>query len=554
MDSLAMSGQFNLARVDARIDRREVALFVGAAMLLAMVAVLIGKKTGWDLFNYHWYNPYALLEGRFGFDVAVGHHATYYNPLPDLPLFLIGSHGPAWLGGVLMGALAGIAVALIGALAYRSLPIVDERWRAFASVGIALLSVTGAGAFQEIGDPANDIPAGIGIFASLLLVVSKFETVRLDTIGREQYRVLLLAGLCAGAAVGLKLTTAVYGVGLVGALCAISGSARVRLSRCLIFGVASLSGMLLTGGFWMWEMWQFSGNPFFPYFNDLFRSPMLTEASYRDPNFRPANWLEAAFFPFYFTADSRHVSESVFRDARILVLYVLIPLAGALSLWRRVNHKESLQIGPRGFLMWFAVITYFAWLAIFDIYRYLIPLEMLAPLLIVLALWHWPLKELQRIAICAVVLGVLQAVVRVDLSDRQSWQGRYVEVSTPPLPNDKQTMILMTGHAPMAYVIPSFPDAIPFLRIDGWLVHGSDRVTGLAKNMRERVSKHAGSLYLLFAPNESEAAAKAARDYDLNASIDSASCLTVTSNIDKPLWLCPASKPQRRVEASVDSE
>jgi hypothetical protein len=524
------------------VGRRDIVLFVGAPVLLAIVALFIGKKTGWDLFNYHWYNPYALLEGRFGFDVAVGHHATYYNPLPDLPLFLLGSHGPAWLGGVLMGALAGIAVALIGALAYRSLPIIDERWRAIASIGLALLSVTGAGAFQEIGDPANDIPAGIGIFASLLLLVSKFETVRAHSIGKDQYRVLLLAGVCAGAAVGLKLTTAVYGVGLVGALCAISGPVRVRLSRCLVFGVASLSGMLLTGGFWMWEMWQFSGNPFFPYFNDLFRSPLLTEASYRDPNFRPANWLEAALFPFYFTADSRQVSESTFRDARVLVLYVLIPIAGALSLWRRVKYKEHREIGPIGFLMWFAAIAYLAWLAIFDIYRYLIPLEMLAPLLIALAISQWPIKATQRIAICVVLFAALQAVVRVDLSDRQSWQGPYVQVSVPSLPNAESTMILMTGHAPMAYVIPYFPNDIPFLRIDGWLVHGSDRVTGLAKNMRQRVGEHTGPLYLLLAPNESEPAAKAASDYDLNVTIDGATCSVVSSSIDNPLWLCPASK------------
>ncbi|MGZ3274643.1 MAG: hypothetical protein ACXU8Z_12840, partial [Caulobacteraceae bacterium] len=63
--------------------------------LFAVAAVALGKEAAWDFLNYHRYVPYALLHNRLGFDLAVGHAATYYNPLLDVPVFLISEHAPA---------------------------------------------------------------------------------------------------------------------------------------------------------------------------------------------------------------------------------------------------------------------------------------------------------------------------------------------------------------------------------------------------------------------------------------------------------------------------
>ena len=65
---------------------RELWPFIVGPLAVAALSLWLGQSTSWDLRNYHWYNPYALLTGRMGFDAAVAHHATYYNPLIDLPL------------------------------------------------------------------------------------------------------------------------------------------------------------------------------------------------------------------------------------------------------------------------------------------------------------------------------------------------------------------------------------------------------------------------------------------------------------------------------------
>src|SRR5215831_12211687 len=111
--------------------RLHLGLLAAAPIVFAAIALAMGKKTGWDFFNYHWYNPYALLNDRFGFDAVVGHNATYYNPIADVPLYFLVSYGPAWLGGIFLGAMTGITVALVGVLAFQTLPYGDAKSRAW---------------------------------------------------------------------------------------------------------------------------------------------------------------------------------------------------------------------------------------------------------------------------------------------------------------------------------------------------------------------------------------------------------------------------------------
>ena len=508
--------------------------------MFAALALAIGKKTGWDLYNYHWYNPYALLNDRFGFDVAVAHHATYYNPLADLPLYWLGMYGPAWLGGGFLGLMAGATVAAIGVLGYQTLSIDDAKQRTLFAASLALTGALGAGAFQEIGDPANDIPSALGIFAALIICVRQLQRAANGHESREAVA-LVVAGSAAGIAVALKLTIAVYAVGIGGALLFAGGSFVQRVKRAGLFAAGGAMGLSLAGGFWMLKMWQYSGNPFFPYFNEFFHSHLLVATSYRDRNFSPHTLRDAVLFPLYFTLESRNVSESIFRDAHVLIVYLLLPVT-LLVRWaaRRIDHAQ-LSVATR-FIFIFTAISYVAWLALFDIYRYLIPLEMVAPLLIALALAAWPLRPSIRLFATAAILCVAQLVVRVDLSDRQSWQGPYVEVSIPQLAEPDRTMIVMTGHAPMAYVIPFFPKEIPFVRIDSWLVQGSDRTTGLALEMRRRVREHSGPMLALFEKKELEQATLAAENYGLRllggSRQEQGHCDAVRSNINEALMLC----------------
>lgn len=516
--------------------RCRIVLLTAAPLIYALLSVLSGKEAGWDLQNYHWYNPYAWLNQRLGFDVAVAHHATYYNPLIDLPFYWIATHGPAWLAGAYLGAMFGVAVALLGAIAYQVIACQNIAWRTVIALLIALAGASGGGALSALGNTSNDVPVAIGIFAALWLLLRQFAQLQSTQLTTQLAMTVLSAGVCAGMSVGLKLTMAIYALGLLVATFMTPPTWRKRSSCSALLGIGILIGYMACGGFWLWRMWKYGHNPLFPYFNHWFHSPLLVDGSYRDTTYVNAHdWFDKLLLPWWFTLDSRHVSEWVFRDPRILLAYVLIP-AGmlAMKMAKRSQQTTTPQQAMTFFLFYFAASTYLAWVSMFSIYRYLIPLEMLAPLLITLAVLLWPATLRLRIAIILVTLLAGQTIVKTDMQ-RTQWDDTYVNVQHPPLV-DPHSMILMTGTSPMAFVIPSFPASIPFLRIDGWMVWKDDISSGLARQLRDRVAHHDGPLFMLYSPSEQANADVAARAYGLRRL--PASCANIPSNIAEPLRLC----------------
>src|SRR5262249_11415825 len=141
---------------------------------------------------------------------------------------------------------------------------------------------------------------------------------------------------------------------------------------------------------WMARLWQRFHNPMFPYYNNVFHSPYWLNEPLPSGGTFPANWTERLFYPFYFLATQVRVMEAPFRDARFSVLYVLLLAAGGALLvravWRRAG--PSLPQPPQApvgrFLLAFVVASYAIWQVQFCVYRYLVPVNLLAPLAAVL--------------------------------------------------------------------------------------------------------------------------------------------------------------------------
>ena len=87
----------------SRLAPRELA-FLGLSILVwTGYVVWLGKDTSWDFRNYHWYIPYAFLNGRMDIDVAVAHQASYYNPLVDIPFYWLAIHTTSWFAIAVLG-------------------------------------------------------------------------------------------------------------------------------------------------------------------------------------------------------------------------------------------------------------------------------------------------------------------------------------------------------------------------------------------------------------------------------------------------------------------
>jgi hypothetical protein len=512
-------------RFDARVlPFAAAALSLAALVFFPLLALWLGKEAAWDFQNYHWYAPYALLNGRRLFDVAVGHHATYYAPLLDLPLWWIANAGPAWWGGVWLGLHAGVAAILVGAIAWMVLPLHDARLRLGLAALLGFFGVLGGGTLSQIGSTSNDIIVDLPVLASLLVLLLAANCKRAS--------LLTLAGVLCGIAVGFKLTTGIYAVGGVAALLTLDTSWRGRLRAVLLFGIGGAIGAAISGGYWWYALWHETGNPLFPFANTIFKSTLIKIADYSDPNFRPRDWLHRIFFPFFFTANSRQVAEWDFRDVRILVAYMLAFALLVLALRRRVS-DDPLADRARGRMLLAALAgAYLPWAFVFGIYRYALPIEMLSLVAIAILIGWMPAPRHARIATVALLALVTQSLVTATF-ERLDWTGRYVEAQLPAIEPD--AMVLGVGKYPFAYLIPFAPPTVPWLRIDGWLVGPKDG-TGLATMMEQRVAAQRGPLYVIFAAWERNDRDRALAAYGLAA--DDAACTTVTSNIGRPLAFC----------------
>jgi hypothetical protein len=424
-------------------------------LLFGLLSIMLGQDTNWDLQNYHLYNPHALLTGRIGFDMAPGQWQGYFNPTIDIPYYLMVMNLPGWLCCFLMGALHGLNFPLLQAIARRILAVDKSSGMPF---WLATAGVVTPAFLSELGNTMGDNLTALFVLAAILVVLQA-----------RGMGMLLLAGAIMGFGTGLKLTNANYALALCLALFAREGTWGQRFRDAFIFGLAVLGGIALSAGHWYWTMWQQFGNPLFPQFNDRFLSPMAAPIGIGDTGWLPKTVVEKLAWPFIFTLDPRRICELPLRN----LMWPLLYTTGIVLLLALATGKRRLAALPRPawLLLVFGAVSYLLWLNLFSIYRYLVPLELLSPLM------------------CWLVVGVLLpgrrmiataciAVCAVSILSLASWgragHGRAFTVEPPPIANPAQSLVYIV-QAPNGWIVPFFPREVAFVSLgagfpesEGW--------------------------------------------------------------------------------------
>src|SRR5262249_5222794 len=146
-----------------------------------------------------------------------------------------------------------------------------------------------------------------------------------------------------------------------------------------------------------------TGNPLFPYFNEHFKSPLALAAPYRDMRFLPTNIWDKLAFPVLFTIDWQVAADLPERDMRVLTAYVATIVA--LIVWATGKRNREPLVDPAAtrVIFGFGIVSYVAWLNVFAIYRYIVTLEMLAPLITVAGIGLLPMQRRFQFVILGVV-------------------------------------------------------------------------------------------------------------------------------------------------------
>jgi hypothetical protein len=507
-------------------------------MLLTGAAAsrLMRQDANWDLRNYHFYNAWAFVHGRLGWDLAPAQLQTFHNPLLDLPFYAMvaADWNPRLISFfmVLPAAMGAFFLAKILRLLFAE-EQGSARW-AYPLIAF-LVGISAAGPVSLLGSTMNDWPGTTMLIIALWLLLRRGE--RRDA----QWIALTGAGLLAGIASGLKLTAATYAVGLCVALL-MQRPIRTRgLRDAIAFSASATVGIVLSSGAWMWTLYSHFGSPLFPYFNDIFRSPWWDQTRVFHDKFGPhtlPGWLT---FPLPLFSDSVHyVSESFIRDWRLPLIYLAGIAAIATWIWRRAQRgaidatlaDATLAHGARKwrFVLVFWAASFAVWAAMHSIYRYLMPLELLSgAVLIHLLARSVPPRWLPATA--AVVSALAIVTVRYPGWGRIDYGSHYFDVSVPPVaPN---AVVLLLADEALSFALPYFPPDGRFLGANN-NINDPWRHNRLAQEISRIVREHAGPLYSLTAPAGSGTAALDA--YGLRR--HPGGCAPVVSNISAPLELC----------------
>jgi hypothetical protein len=511
--------------VHSKRDAAELVFLTASIAALGIVACKIGISNCWDLRNYHLYDGWAFWTGRGDRDFAAAQLQTYFNPLMATGSYLLLTSVAPWLSAFLLGALQGANVVPLYVLARRFLPQ-SIAWRTPLAALIALAGVCGAIQMRELGGTIADNVVSIPLLCAYALMYSA------PPLGARR---IAVAGALAGIAAGLKLTAALFVLGLLAAP-AFLGEDR-RESRRMTLRVASsvLGGFLLVDGFWLLHLQQAFGNPLYPMFSGFFGGEYAVPFPVRDERFLPHAWLEWLLYPVFWIADPRRVSELRFFDLRIPLALLCAPAL----FWRGGDAplRRPLRAMAASLLM-----AYFSWLVLFGIYRYLAPLEMLAPLVIALAIAAYLSRRATWVA--SGTLAAIMVTTHTKSEARLEVSGSsFLEIELPASFSAENATIVFAENEPLAFLALGFPPSTHFVRIAGSLLGPPRPEYAMDHEAARRLESAQGGLYAVLAKPDNARVIEALARQDLAVTYP---CAPIHSNLLAPvdtIQLCPLSPP-----------
>lgn len=477
-------------------SRRNVIVAALAAMCLAaLVSLLRGQDSNWDLRNYHLYNAYAWLTDRIALDLAPAQMQTYFPPLIDLPYFVLAPRWPM-ATAALLGAWHGLAFVLVSAIAWFTLAGRTDRARLAPVLGLA--GCLSAVFLSELGNTMGDDTTAPLVLAALLLML--WEAVS----GRAPGWVPWLAGVLLGLALALKLTNAVYAIALGLAVLAGPGSWKRRIAHAASLTTATVAMFALLAGPWMWRMWHTFGNPLFPQFNAWFQAPLAQPLSVADQRFLPHGIADAALRPLSSTVNPFLISEVPMPQLVWASLYLL--LVGGLCVWlvRRMRGAPPTVFDDGGngaarMLLVFVGAAFAIWLWMFSIHRYLATAELLGPLAIwLLARRLLPSRWSGRMAGLAIAGCVAAALAGMWVIGwrgwgHSGWHDTAFRVEAPVIEQPSHASVLLVGDEPHSWRVPFLPSEAMYASV----ASNFPESPAYAQTLSQRIAQRGGPVYAL---------------------------------------------------------
>ena len=353
------------------IMTKKTQLFTALILLFlsGMLSAVMKYELLYDFIQYHYYNGFAFWKDRLGTDIAPASVPTYYNPLLDgltyalITVFRNHANIYYFIQGLWFGTLMFAAYKTAGLFFDTN----TKSGRVFVVLAI-LVCATGAATWFQLGTSTHEIETAV-------LTMTAFYLLLRD---KKRY---FVSGLLLGASAGFKLTAAIYCVSAGLTLILFCKTLDKPLKSIIVFALGGLIGFLIVDGFWMVKLWRLYGNPFFPFWNGIFKSPYYPEINYIDTlHLDGKTVVDHLSAPFLMAYQSGFSSNFVSADPRMAVAVIVGVFA--LIICRKQRNKRVV------FCAVLALISFAVWDVVSFNARFLIPVEQLAGILIVYAFYR----------------------------------------------------------------------------------------------------------------------------------------------------------------------
>jgi len=452
--------------------------------------MLLGQDRNFDLANYHLYNGFSFLNNKIDLDIAAAGVQTYLNPILDTFFYYLNTHLNGYLFGFLMGCIHGINIVLLYKIINQV--FILPRFKNYRKLIIVILA---AGCFTPnflagLGSSMGDNSTSIFVLGALFLLLRNWKS-----LANNSYRIaasILSAGFLLGVASALKLTNLPFAISMGLSLFIYKSNLRCRLRICCYLLLGALAGILIFGGFWYLKMWEIFGNPIFPYLSNIFVNP---NSVYINPttDWLPRGFFENLFWPYIFSFNYHRVGEGNFRQILWPIFYTFLFLSAFYFFIKSTSNTKktyrTVDDTKLLFLVVYVTISYFIWMRVFSVLRYMVSIELLLPLIIFI-LWISLCKNniflIKRLLFLSIVLTLFGGF---STWGHSRWTSPAFRSQLPQDIN-KNSSVILVGSTPLTWMVTQFPSSIAFFRFGPPFK--------LDQNIRNRIALRNSPTYVMF--------------------------------------------------------
>ena len=146
-----------------------MAIALGSLLAGAIYTWFVGEDVNWDWLNYHEYNVWAVINGRYGIDALPAGFQTYFNPIVYFPVYYLRHLLPLPYGLMIIGAVHGLNLLLI----YFLVRVLLREAATASAIGASILmAAVGPMTLSEVGTSFSDILTALPILAGCVLILS----------------------------------------------------------------------------------------------------------------------------------------------------------------------------------------------------------------------------------------------------------------------------------------------------------------------------------------------------------------------------------------------